>query len=218
LTNNTIGWGGSGVSFAEALGIGHGLELGVRFGLRLDEGGRSLRADEVARIVDFETFGTGLSVAPNPEAQVRWSVVRWARGEVGLKERLVFPIKLDPNVTELLGVWTSTRFGQQLRLDVGADGVLGLQTFAAKRIVVPGLGIPVALWDNITRALFAGVLTTTRYVGGTAYGESYTQFTAGVGVGYRLGSCDLSQVTYLIDVFRDFARLIGVGAGLSCRL
>ena len=218
FTNQTVQVVGSGMSLEEAAGLGRNLELGIRFGLRLDDAGRGLRADELARGFDTETFGTGLSVAANPELRLRWRACHWAWGEAGLEDRLVLPTEPDPSVTEVLGAWGSVHLRHVARLDVGVNGVLGSESFAARRVLRPAVGLPIALWGNVTSALFVGFLTTTHYFAATPYTTSYGLWEAGLGVGYRFTPCDVIEETVLPDVLGDFVRRAGIGIGLSCRI
>jgi hypothetical protein len=86
------------------------------------------------------------------------------------------------------------------RADVGIDGVLSWQKFATGYQLLPAFGMPVRIWVNPTRGLFAGAIVTSRYYASTPYTTDYVQVTTGVVVGYRVGPCDASLGAYLLDV------------------
>jgi hypothetical protein len=209
---------GTGLDLAEAVGLGQGLEAGVRFGVRLDDVGRGTRADEAARGLDTETFGTGLSVAANPEIRLRWRAFRWATAEAGIEDRITLPIAPDPTVTELAGAWVSLHLGSVGRLDAGLEGVFGWQSFAREHVLEVGAGVPVTLSANLTPALFAALVSTTHYEAATPYTAAYARLTAGLGAGYRLGAYDIVGTTLLVDAMRDFTRRLGFGISVSYRL
>lgn len=207
---------GSGLNLEEAVGLGRDLELGVRFGFRFEDTGRGLRADEVARGFDTETFGTGLANAANPELRLRWRSAQWVWGEVGLETRAVLPIEPDNNTTGVIGAWMSVHVKHLGRVDAGLNGVTSWQSFAAERLLMPAVGLPIRLWGNLTNELFVGIITTVHYYAATPYTTSDVQWTAGLGVGYRVRACDITEVTYLPDTLGDFTRRLGIGLGLSC--
>ena len=209
--------GGTGVNAEGAIGLSRGLEVGVRFGLRLDDAGRGLRADEVARGFETATYGTGLSTIANPELRLRWRVVQWRWLEAGLDERFVFPTSSAPDVTQILGAWLSTHAPGVARADVGIDGVLSWQKFATGYQLLPAFGMPVRIWVNPTRGLFAGAIVTSRYYASTPYTTDYVQVTTGVVVGYRVGPCDASLGAYLLDVVNSGSDRRGIGVDLACR-
>ncbi len=206
---------GQGMSFQEAVGIGRGFEFGARFGVRLNRDGQGLRADEVARGFDTETFGTGLSTVANPELRLRWRALHVGWCELGLEDRLVLPIKPDPSVTEVLGGWLSIHLYHLVRLDAALNGVLGRESLAGADSWQPGLGLPIRVWINLTHGLFAGAFTTTHYAAKTKYTDSDTQLWLGVGAGYRLGDWDATALIESLDMLGGPTRRVGVGFGLS---
>lgn len=216
-SDSTLGLFGTGLNAEGAVGLGRGFEIGVRFGLRTDDPGRGLRADEVARGFETATFGTGLSTLANPELRLRWRAVRWRWGEAGIDERVVVPTGSDPNVTEILGVWASSHAPRFARADVGLDGVLSWQSLNTGYVLMPAFGLPIRLWVNVTSGLFLGLVTTTRYYAATRYTTSYLQVTTGLVGGYRIRSCDAMVGTYLIDIVNSGTERSGLGLGLSCR-
>jgi hypothetical protein len=208
---------GTGIDAEAALGLGRGFEVGARLGTRLDDYGRGLRADEVARGFETVTFGTGVSRFANPELRLRWRAVRWQWLEAGLDERVVLPTGPDPNVTEVFGVWIATHAPGVARADVGFDGAFTWQSFDTGTLVIPALGVPIRLWFNVTRGLFVGGVATSRYDAATRYTSSNLRTTVGAVGGYRFGRCDLMLGAYLIDVVNDGADRNGAGLSLACR-
>jgi len=208
---------GTGMNAEAAVGLGRGFEAAVRVGARLDDVGRGLRADEVARGYETETFGTGINALANPELRLRWRAVRWQWLEAGLDERFVLPTGPDPNVTEVFGIWMSAHAPGRARADVGVDGALTWQSFSTGTQVIPALGVPIRLLFSVTRGLFAGAVVTSRYDAATRYTASYLRTTAGAVAGYRRGACDLTLGAYLLDVVNDGIDRQGLGLGLSCR-
>jgi hypothetical protein len=206
---------GRGTNLEEAVGLGHNLEFGARFGLRSDRDGQALRADEVARGFDTETFGTGLSPVANPELRLRWRALRARWCEAGVEDRLVLPIKPDPSVTDVLGWWLSVHFGHVGRVDVALNGVAGWDSFAAGGTGQAALGLPIHGWINVTRGLFAGLFVATHYFAGTKYMASYVRLLGGAGAGYRLGAWDLMAVAESLDMVNGPKSRMGIGLGLS---
>jgi hypothetical protein len=213
---------GSGFSLEEAIGVAPGLEVGARFGVRTDDNGRALRADEPARGLDTETFGTGLSTVANPELRLKWRAFGWEAGasqvETGLAARVVLPIEPDPDLTGVLGAWASIRAWRRLRVDIATNLVVSRESFDSAAVIEPGLSVPLQLWVQLTRALFAGVLTSTRTFGGTAFTSAYTEVTAGVAMGLRVRSCDIVFITERIDAFSALFQKTGFGLSVSCAL
>ncbi len=212
---------GGGWNLEGAVGLGRGFEVGARVGLR-DQEGRAVHADQAARVLDTETFGTGLGTVANPELRLRWRLLHLGRFEVGVEERVVFPIPRYPDVTNLLGAWASLHGGSLWRADVGLGAVLIWRSFAAGRELQPGLGLPVRFHVSITSRLFASLFATTHHLGATASAPSHTSVTAGLGLGYRYRACDVVAAYQRFDIFasdvlQGSVDRTGLGLGLSCR-
>ena len=218
FTDHTYAVAGTGLNLEEAAGIGHGLEIGVRFGLRLDDGGRGLRADEVARGFDTETFGTGLATVPNPELRIRWRGARVGLWEIGLEDRVVLPLETEPEASDVLGLWASLHLGHIARVDGAFQVIVTVQKFAIGRVAQPGLAAPLRLWINATRSLYFGVLGAAHSTFATSVTSGNTVWEAGIGAGYRLGLCDLQETTLSLDASQGLLSRTGVALGLSCRM
>jgi hypothetical protein len=213
---------GGGWNLEAAAGVGRSVELGARLGLR-DAEGRAVHADEAARVMDSETFGTGLGTVANPEVRSRWRVLRRGFVEAGIEDRVVFPVPSYPDVSEMLGAWASLHGGRVLRADLALNGVLVWRSFAAGRALQPGLGLPVRASVNITSGLFASIAGTTHYLASTSYTAAHVTVAAGAGLGYRYHACDLSAAYQWFDVFSDdvvngATARTGLGLALTCRV
>src|SRR6478672_3737737 len=60
-----------GINIEGAYAVSHGLELGLRTGLRFGPDARAVRADVYGRPFDTETYGTGGEAVANPEFHIR---------------------------------------------------------------------------------------------------------------------------------------------------
>jgi len=213
----TRGLVGTGLNGEAVLGLGRGFEVGVRLGLRTDDGGRGLRADEVARGLYPPTFGTGLSTVPNPELLLRWRAVQARWLEAGVDDRVVLPTGAEPNVTEVIGVWLAAHGPGATRADVSFDSALSWQSFRAGYVLQLAFALPIRLWINVTPGLFAGLVTTPVYYASTSYRTSYLNASASLVAGYRFGRCDLSLGAHLVDVVNSGTDRAGLGVVVSCR-
>jgi hypothetical protein len=216
-SDQTVYSSGEGLDLEEAIGIGHGLEVGARFGARPDPG-RGTRADEVARGPDTETFGTGIDTWANPELRLRWRAIRWTWGEAGVEDRVVLPIRPSPDVTEVLGVWARLHLAHRLRVEAALNAAYEVQWLAGGRVLAPALGAPVQLWANVTRRLFVGLLGTVHHAARTPYTDSTTRVELGAGAGHRFPVCDLLLTLATLDVTAGFIQRLGAGLGAACHL
>ena len=83
LNGRTYYSGGGGLNLEGAVGVGAGIEVGARSGHRVVAAGSGMRGDEIARLDDTETYGTGLDNFPNPELRVRCLSLALGRGRSG---------------------------------------------------------------------------------------------------------------------------------------
>lgn len=212
---------GGGWNLETAIGLGRGLEVGARVGLR-DQEGRAVHADQAARVLDTETFGTGLGTVANPELRLRGRLFHRGPVEAGVEERVVFPVPRYLDVGNVLGAWASLHGERLWRLDLGLNAVLIWRSFSAGRELQPGLGLPVRFHVSITSGLFASVFATTHHMASTASASAHTSVTVGAGLGYRYRACDILAAYQRYDVFADdvlqgSVDRTGLGLGLSCR-
>jgi hypothetical protein len=206
---------GSGMSFEEALGLGRELEVGARFGVRLDRNGRAVRADELGRGFDTETFGTGLSMTANPELRGRWRFFASNWAEMGLEDRVILPIVPDPSFTDVAGAWAVFHPSRWARFDVALNGIVRWDSFAFGSSVETGLGFPVRAWVNATQHLFAGALFTVHSFSGAKYARAYSRWIAGVGAGCRLGEWDVLGLVESQDLAEGPLMRSGYGLAIS---
>jgi len=218
LNGQTYYSGGGGLNLEGAVGVGASIEVGARVGHRVVAAGSGMRGDEIARLDDTETYGTGLDNFPNPEFRVRWRAYRRRWGEAGLEDRFVPPIEAERELAEVIGAWTSLHMWRRARLDVGFNGVFTWHWFAGGTVLEPGFGVPVRLWGNLTQALYAGLIAAPHYSGSTSFTSEHSELLMGVGVGYRIRRCDIMEVMSSRNALEGLLTRIGVGIGVACRI
>ena len=123
LNGQTYYSGGGGLNLEGAVGVGASIEVGARVGHRVVAAGSGMRGDEIARLDDTETYGTGLDNFPNPEFRVRWRAYRRRWGEAGLEDRFVPPIEAERELAEAIGAWTSLHMWRRASPGFGFHGV-----------------------------------------------------------------------------------------------
>jgi hypothetical protein len=218
LNGQTYYSGGGGLNLEGAVGVGASIEVGARVGHRVVAAGSGMRGDEIARLDDTETYGTGLDNFPNPEFRVRWRAYRWRWGEAGLEDRFVPPVEAEREAAEVIGAWTSLHMWRRARLDVGFNGVLTWHWFAGGTVLEPGFGVPVRLWANFTQALYIGLITAPHYSGSTPFTSEHSELLMGVGVGYRIRRCDTMAVMSSRNALEGLLTRVGLGIGVACRI
>ena len=82
---------GFGLNLEIAVGTSSNVELGVRAGFRLDDGGQGTQADGYGRAFQSETYGTRFDRVSNPEVRVRWVASRTSVAELGTELRAYVP-------------------------------------------------------------------------------------------------------------------------------
>lgn len=216
-SNRTYHSAGTGLNVEAAVGLGAGVELGARVAHRLVSSGRGMRGDEIARLEDTETYGTGLDDMPNPELRARWRAYRWVWGEAGVENRLVAPLESERIAAEVIGAWTSLHLRQRARLDLGANAAFTWRWFAGGRVVESGVGVPIRLWANLTQGSFVGLVAAPHYFGGTDFTSARTYLLMGLGAGYRVRRCDLLAMLSSRNVLDGVWTRVGLGMGVACR-
>jgi hypothetical protein len=213
--------GAFGWNAEAAFGLPHDLEVGLRLGLR-DRGSPALRADQVARGSDTESFGTGLGTQANPELRLRWRAIRRGRTEAGLEDRVVIPwFGGETSATEVFGPWAAVRVGPVLRMEGGVNGVVTLYSFAGGRVLGPALGTPVRVSAALPWRLYVTAFGTAHLFAATPYTSGRTEITAGAGAGWSGRRCGLGATIEGMDLFagavlEGSAERWGVAVGASC--
>jgi hypothetical protein len=201
---------GFGLNLALSAGITHELELGVRTGFRLDDGGQATRADGYGRPFDTETFGVNNDTVANPEIHLRWAVARGSSAELGLEWRAYLPIENGSSFGMMFALPIALRAGS-LRLDTG----LYVPIIFTSPNTTTVVSVPLHLWIQATRTLWLGPLFGLQ-VYSNGGGDRYP-------LGFGLGT----SLTHLVDLrtwilFPDIsrneaARTFGAGVALQLR-
>lgn len=208
---------GTGLNLEGALGCGYRLETGLRVGLRLDEPGRGVRADEMARGFERETLGTGLSSVANPEGRLRWGAMQDGRWEMGLEYRLVIPIASDTDVTNVLSPWLTIHGQHVWRIDLALDGAVAARRFAAGWVPQTAIGGSARIWINIAQSIFTGLFGAVHAFASTPYTAGYETGVVGIGIGGRWGPCDSLLLIRSDDPTRGGTSRVGAGIMFECR-
>ena len=206
---------GAGSEIEESVGLGHGLEVGARFGARSDDLGRSLRADSVGRSTDTETFGTGVAAIANPELRVRYRALAWNWGEGGLEDRVVLPVREAPDFTNVVGPWAAFRLGRRAQADVGVEAIVSRQSIAAGSVVQPALGLPIRLSGRVVGPLSVGVFASLHAFGSTSVAPAASTWIVGAGSGCRIGPFDITLTVQSLDAGTDLTREPALGLSVG---
>ncbi|MBC8131570.1 MAG: hypothetical protein H7X95_01210 [Deltaproteobacteria bacterium] len=200
---------GFGLNLEIAAGISHNVQLGVRGGFRLDNGGQLTQADAYGRPFQTETYGTLFDRVANPEVHMRWAVARSSALELGLDLRAYLPSERGSAFGFMLGVPLSLH-GGALRIDSGV--YVPVIFYDPNRTVV---SVPVHLWIQATNNLWLGPLFGIRMISGVGA----NQYPLGFGLGSSLNrSVDLRAWLLFPDMSREQAtRTFGVGLALQLR-
>jgi hypothetical protein len=219
-----LGWGhvpagpdssitGFGLNLEVAGGIASAVELGLRVGLRLDDGGQVTQADRYGRPFQTETYGTRFDRVSNPEAHARWSVSRTSTFELATELRAYLPTEQGSRLGFMLGVPLVLR-GGALRIDTGL--YVPVILYDPTRTVV---SVPIHLWIQATRTLWLGPLFGIRVINDSGSGNA-TEYPLGFGVGSALNS-SIDLRTWLLFPNlngHEAARTFGVGLALQLRI
>jgi hypothetical protein len=201
---------GFGLNVEVAGGITHDLELGLRTGFRLDDGGQTTQADRYGRPFDTETYGTGNQRAANPELRLRYTVARGAHVALGLEARAYLPFESGTHFGIMPAVPVIFRLGT-VRIDTG--------------IYVPILfddptrsfvSIPLHLWIQASPTFWLGPLTGVRL--NDQNGHNAWPF--GFGIGSAVARMvDLRAWFLFPDLNRNdgAARTFGLGGAVEVR-
>jgi hypothetical protein len=200
------GWG---LNLALAVGVTHELELGLRTGVRLDDGGQFTQADRYGRTFDTETYGTLNDRVANPELHLRWTVARGSAALIGLETRAYLPIEAHSRFGLMFAVPIALRLGS-VRIDTGL--YVPILFYDPTRSVV---SIPVHLWIQATPTFWLGPLFGLQIYSPGGHDAYPLGFGFGSALAYNL---DLRAWFLFPDLNQDEAgRTFGAGVGLQIR-
>jgi len=201
---------GFGMNLEISGGITHELELGLRTGFRIDDGGQYTQADRYGRPFETETYGTGGDRMANPEIKLRWSVARGSVAQLGLEARAYLPIEANTRFGVMFGVPLALRLGT-VRIDTG----LFVPIIFTEPRTTSFVSIPLHLWIQASSTFWLGPLMGIRIdnPGG------HTAYPFGFGLGTAMSrQIDLRAWFLFPDLNQDAAaRTFGAGIALQIR-
>jgi hypothetical protein len=201
------GWG---LNFEISGSVNHEVELGVRTGFRLDDGGRYTKADGYGRPFNTETYGTDGDDVANPELHVRWAVARGSNVMLGLEGRAYIPIENGSHFGVMVGLPLALRVGT-LRIDTGLFVPI-LFNDPTQTIV----SIPIHVWFQVTNTLWFGPLFGWRHVSGNGNDTQYP-FGFGLGVGLTHNLDFRTWFVFPAINHTEGGRTYGAGVALQIR-
>lgn len=205
---------GAGVNLEGAFGVTDRLELGLRTGVRIGDGGRFTSADAYGRTLQTETYGTRADTFANPELRVRGNLVRTSIFELALEGRVFMPFETASRFGAMFGVPLALHLGSFVRIDTGAY-VPVVFTDPAGTV----FSVPAYVWFQPTDRLFLGPMFGARFVNaGTT--TSREDFLLGFGLGYAATSfLDLKTMLLFPRINgTEGGRNVGVGFGVEIRI
>jgi hypothetical protein len=199
-----------GFNIEGAASIAHGVDIGLRTGLRFGEIARGARADVYGRPFDTETYGTGSDVVANPEFYIRARLIESQVVELGIEGRAYAPFSEGFGI--MAGVPLAFHFGRAARLDTGV--YVPVLFYDPTRTLV---SIPLHLWFQTSSRLWLGPMTGVVV---QTSGNNEADIPLGFGLGYSVTSA-LDFKTQIL--FQDVAHghnsgWWGFGAGLEVRI
>jgi hypothetical protein len=199
-----------GFNIEGGVSVAHGLEIGLRTGLRFGNTARAAQVDMYGRPFDTKTYGTGFDTVANPEFYIRARLIESQVVEVGLEGRAYIPFNTGFGV--MAGVPLAFHFGRAARLDTGVYVPI---LFYDPTITL--VNIPLHLWFQTSNRLWLGPLTGVVI---ETSGNNQTDVPLGFGLGYSVTSA-LDFKTWVL--FQDVAHSPnsgrwGFGAGIEVRI
>jgi hypothetical protein len=200
---------GFGMNLEIAGGVTHDLELGLRTGVRFDDGGQATQADRYGRPFDTETYGILFDRLANPELRLVWTVARGANVMLGLGLRFYLPIEAGSRFGLMPEVPLTFRAGS-VRIDTGL--YVPIIFYDRTQSVV---SIPFHLWIQASPSFWLGPLTGIRLDNP----GSHTAVPFGFGFGWMVSRpIDLRTWFLFPDLNHDAAaRTFGAGLALQIR-
>ena len=222
---------GVGMNLEMGVGVTERLQLGLRTGLRVNDGGRATQADEYGRLFDRQTFGTNGDALSNPEFLIRGGLVRTRIFELGLEGRAYLPIERGSRFGGLFGVPLAFHFGGAVRLDTGVYIPVLFYDPAFYAV-----SLPAHVWIQASDKVWLGPLAGLvfrhwgygvdpfgRATNGPlpyARGTEETDLQLGFGLGYSITSYLDFKTMVLFPRINEAegARNFGLSAGLQVRI
>jgi hypothetical protein len=199
-----------GFNIEGAVSVAHGVEIGLRTGLRPGDNSRATQADLYGRPFDTRTYGGGIDTVANPEFYIRARLIESQVVELGVEGRAYAPFSLGFGM--LVGLPLAFHFGRTARFDTGV--YVPVLFYDPTRTLV---NIPLQLWFQATNRLWLGPISGV-VIHTSANNE--TDVPLGFGLGYSVTS-SLDFKTWLL--FQDVSHnrnngWWGTGAGLEIRI
>src|SRR6185503_8488659 len=141
-----------GFNIEGAVSVAHGVEIGLRTGLRPSPTSRAAQADTYGRPFDTQTYGTGIETVANPEFYIRARLIESQVVELGVEGRAYAPFSVGFGI--MAGLPLAFHFGSAARLETG---VYVPVLFHDPTITL--VNIPIPLWFQTTSRLWLGPLT-----------------------------------------------------------
>jgi hypothetical protein len=202
---------GPGLNFEMAVGITSAIELGFRGGVRLNNDGRFIRADNYGRLYDTVTFGTGGDTFSNPEFRITGAIVHAQVVEIALEGRVLLPFEAGTRFGGLFGVPFLFHIPPIMRLDLGF--YLGDFFYDPN---YPFFVIPARFWFQVSDRVWLGPITQLTHVPAT----NTANFLLGFGLGVQLHRIVDFKTQFYFPAINEAqgARDFGVGAGVQIRI
>jgi len=199
-----------GFNIEGAVSVAHGVEIGLRTGLRPGVVSRAAQADAYGRPFDTHTYGTGVETVANPEFYLRARLIESPVVELGVEGRAYAPFSVGFGI--MAGLPLAFHFGRAARLDTG---VYVPVLFYDPTITL--VDIPFHLWFQTTSRLWLGPLTGVVI---DTRGNNEADVRLGFGLGYSVtNSLDFKTWALFQDVAHSRnSGYWGLGAGLEVRI
>jgi opacity protein-like surface antigen len=209
---------GPGINLEGAFGITDRVELGLRTGFRLGDDARVTQADDYARTLWTETYGTLGDAVANPEFRVRWTALTTSVVELGLDGRLVIPVEANSEPGVLFGVPLAFHIGSSARIDTG--GYVGSYFYSPTAFVFT---VPGYFWFQVGDKFWLGPMAAFRHfeLGNRGvFRVVENRLLVGAGFGYQVASAvDLKWMFFWPRINQDRGGSeFGAGFGVQFRI
>ncbi len=214
---NGVGFNTEGV-----LGIASRVDIGLRFGLRVNGESSFVQADGYGHFYEADdVYGNirGGETFTNPELRARVKLLDLGSFELGIEARTTFPIFPGTRFTAVVGVPMAVHAGRIFKLDFGVYNVVSFYSPLAFAFEVPA-----NFWFQVSHKVFLGPLTALRFYPGSACsdcGRYYNrfdpsvEFALGFGLGVHLAKFADLKTQFIFPEVNHGARYFGVGVGVG---